>query len=135
VIRFRNDRYRLDPSLIAWSDVAEFQQRIEAARDLQGSERRKALEAARAMYRGEFLDDCPFYGDSTYVEERRGSLRARHRDVLIALGETYEGEGDRLSAAAAYRDAIATSPVDAALAHEGLARLGQGPATVQAGES
>jgi DNA-binding SARP family transcriptional activator len=125
VIRFRNDRYRLDATVVAWSDVAEFERRIDAARELHGAERRRSLEGARAMYRGEYLDDCPFYGDSSYVEDRREALRARHRDLLIALGEAYETDGDRLSAAAAFREAIATSPVDAALAHAGLARLGQ----------
>ena len=33
-----------------------------------------------------YLDDCPFYGDGAYVEDRRELLRARYVDLLLAIG-------------------------------------------------
>ena len=123
VIRFYNDRYRLDPGVIDWSDVTAFLARLGEARETSDrAESLRLLEAARALYRGEYLDDCPFYGDSAHVEDRRGALRGRCVDLLLALGEGYEGAGDRVSAAAAYRDALSMSD-DCPPAQAGLSRL------------
>jgi DNA-binding SARP family transcriptional activator len=123
VIRFYNDRYRLDPGLIDWSDVSAFLGRLDEARaSSAGQGTLRLLEAARALYRGEYLDDCPFYGDSAQVEGRREALRGRCIDLLLALGEGYEQAGDRVSAAAAYRDALAMTD-DCPPAQAGLSRL------------
>jgi hypothetical protein len=123
-IRFYNDRYRLDPAIVDWSDVAAFLARLDQARVApERSENLRLLEEARALYRGEYLDDCPFYGDSVYVEDRRSSLRGRSIDLLIALGEGYEGSGDRASAAAAYREAVAAAVDGCPPAEAGLTRL------------
>ena len=123
VIRFSNDRYRLDPTLVEWSDVAAFLGRLDEARASGDRvETLRLLEAARTLYRGEYLDDCPFYGDSAQVEDRRSALRGRCVDLLLALGEGYEGAGDRVSAAAAYRDALAMTD-DCPPAQAGLIRL------------
>ena len=125
VIRFRNDRYRLSPEVVEWSDVEAFLGRLEAAGEAEEPrDRRRLLEEARALYRGDYLDDCPFYGDSSHVEDRRRLLADRARDLLIALGESYEGDGDRVSAAAAFREAIARSVDPCAPAEAGLTRLG-----------
>ncbi|HEX9767159.1 MAG TPA: hypothetical protein VGA36_10385 [Nitriliruptorales bacterium] len=123
VIRFYNDRYRLDPAVIDWSDVSAFLARLDDARaTTDRAEALRLLEAARAFYRGEYLDDCPFYGDSAHVEDRRDALRGRCVDLLLALGEGYEQSGDRVSAAAAYRDALAMTD-DCPPAKAGLSRL------------
>jgi hypothetical protein len=123
VIRFYNDRYRLDPGVIDWSDVTAFLARLDEAREASDrAESLRLLEAARALYRGEYLDDCPFYGDSAHVEDRREALRGRCVDLLLALGEGYEHAGDRVSAAAAYRDALSMSD-DCPPAQAGLRRL------------
>jgi DNA-binding SARP family transcriptional activator len=125
VIRFYNDRYRLDPTLVEWSDVGAFLARLDEARaNGDRDEVVRLLESARALYRGEYLDDCPFYGDSAHVEDRRAALRDRCVDLLLALGEGYEGAGDRVSAAAAYRDALAMSD-DCPPAQAGLRRLAE----------
>jgi DNA-binding SARP family transcriptional activator len=126
VIRFYNDRYHLDPAVIDWSDVSAFLARLDRARATSdGAEARRVLEAARALYRGDYLDDCPFYGDSAHVEDQRQALRGRYVDLLLSLGESYEASGDRVSAAAAYRDALATTD-DCPPAQAGLRRLAQG---------
>ena len=65
----------------------------------------------------------PFYGDSALVEERRASLRGRAVDLLIALGEGYEAAGDRASAAAAFREAVAAAADGCPPAEAGLMRL------------
>jgi hypothetical protein len=123
-IRFHNDRYRLDPAIIDWSDAAVFLARLDQARvATERTENLRLLEEARALYRGEYLDDCPFYGDSVHVEERRASFRGRCIDVLIALGEGYEAAGDRASAGAAYREAVAAAVDGCPPAAAGLARL------------
>ncbi|MDQ1324727.1 MAG: HisKA protein [Chloroflexota bacterium] len=123
-IRFANDRYRLDGSVVAWSDVDAFLAALEAAATADGSARVRLLEEARRLCRGEYLDDCPYYGDSVFVEERRTLLRSRFVDLLVALGEAYEASADRMSAAAAFREAITRSPDGCPPAVAGLARLG-----------
>jgi DNA-binding winged helix-turn-helix (wHTH) protein len=123
-IRFHNDRYRLDPTLIAWSDVATFEENLDRARAAtEAADALRLLEAARALYRGEYLDDCPFYGDSVFVDDRRASLRARFVDLLVALGERYESGNDRASAAAVYREAVAIAVDGCGPAEAGLLRL------------
>jgi DNA-binding SARP family transcriptional activator len=123
VVRFYNDRYRLDPGLVDWSDVGAFLARLDEARaSVDRADSLRLLEAARALYRGDYLDDCPFYGDSAHVEDRREALRGRCVDLLLTLGEGYELGGDRVSAAAAYRDALAMTD-DCPPAEAGLSRL------------
>jgi DNA-binding SARP family transcriptional activator len=124
-ITFHNDRYRLDPSLVAWSDVATFEDLT--ARGGSASEPDEAigfLEQARQLIRGDFLDDCPFYGDSEYIEETRGLMRGRHIDLLVTLGERYEARGDRPAAATAFREALLAAGGECRSASDGLARLG-----------
>lgn len=124
-IRFHNDRYRLSPDVVEWSDVDAFVRKLEGAGAAsEPRERRRLLEEARALYRGDYLDDCPFYGDSSHVEERRSLLRDQTRDLLIALGEAYEADGDRVSAASAFREAVARAVDACPPAEAGLARLG-----------
>jgi DNA-binding SARP family transcriptional activator len=127
-IRFHNDRYHLDPGLVEWSDVEAFTERCARAAAAEApTVALVELEAARALYRGDLLDDCPFYGDSAYVEERRGLLRGRYIDLLVAIGERYEELADRAAAAAAYREALTASGAECPPAAAGLDRLGARP--------
>ena len=123
-IAFHNDRYRLDPSVVAWSDVDEFDRLLAEAAGAEPPDTLRALEQARALYRGDYLDDCPFYGDSAQVEDRRADARQRYVDVLIELGERYALRGDRSSAAASFRQAQAVADDDLPRIAEAIGRLG-----------
>lgn len=124
-IVFGNDRYRLAPDVVAWSDVAEFERLLDATRAAESVEDRvRLLEAARALYRSDLLDDCPFYGDSVHVEERRDELRERVADLLIDLGDRYAERGDRGAAADALRRAQTISGRDLSGALAALPALG-----------
>jgi two-component SAPR family response regulator len=90
---------------VAWSDVEHFDALLTGMGELSRDEATARLEQARALYRGEYLDDCPFYGDSVQVEERREELRRRYLDLLNELGERYDERGDRSAAAAVRRHA------------------------------
>ncbi len=125
IIRHQNDRYRLDPAIIDWSDVEAFTSRLDEAGRADDPEAALALlQDARSLYRGDYLDDCPFYGDSAFVEPRRSTLRLRFVDLLVAIGEASEARGDRFSAAASYRDAIDADVNGCPPAQAALARLG-----------
>lgn len=124
MITFGHDRYRLAPSAVTWSDVAAFEERLAAGVAGEATEALAALDEARVLYRGEYLDDCPFYGDSEIVEERRAALRARYVDLLLALGERHEERGDGPAAAARFREALRVAGDDCPRAVGGLLRLG-----------
>jgi hypothetical protein len=125
VIVFHNDRYRLNPDVVRWSDLGEFEERLASARAaVTPEERRQSLEAAYRLYRGDYLDDCPFYGDSSEVEERRQFLRGRCTDVLLALAELHEQQGDRTASAGFFREALAVNGQHCPPADEGLRRIG-----------
>ncbi|CAN5193024.1 hypothetical protein BH23CHL9_BH23CHL9_03740 [soil metagenome] len=122
-IAFHNDRYRLDAAAIAWSDVSEFERLLADAGSAAPEAGVRALEQARALYRGDYLDDCPFYGDSADVENRRVALRRRYVDLLVELGERYAARGDRPAAAGCFRDAQAHADDDLPHITEALGRL------------
>jgi hypothetical protein len=124
-VSFHNDRYRLDPALIAWSDVAAFDEAMaNASAAADPTEAVQSMERARSLYRGDYLDDCPFYGDSAQVEERRELLRGRFVDLLLTLGERYESRGDRPAAAACFRQARQVAGDELPPADDALNRLG-----------
>ena len=122
-IGFHNDRYRLDPEIIGYSDVAHFERLIRDAGAAGPDERVKLLEEARALYRGDYLDDCPYYGDSAEVEDRRLALRRRYVDLLVELGDRYVERGDRPAAASCYRDAQGLADDELPRVTDALSRL------------
>ena len=131
-ITFHNDRYRLDPSVVGWTDVAEYERLIGDAGRATGAEGTRLLEEARALYRGDYLDDCPYYGDSADVDDRRSALRSRQVDLLVELGRRHADRGDRPAAAACYREARALAEDELPEVDEALARLGT-PGGAEAG--
>jgi predicted ATPase/DNA-binding SARP family transcriptional activator len=123
VISYEGGRYRLTPELVEWSDIAAFEQLLDGAAGLDEPERVAALEEARDLYRGDLFDDCPFYGDSAFVEERRAHLRARNEDLLVDLGDLYAALDDQTRALARFRQALQVNP-ESARARSGIDRLG-----------
>jgi len=131
-ITFHNDRYRLDPSVVAWSDLAEYDRLVAEAGRTTGEDAERLLEQATALYRGDYLDDCPYYGDSADVEERRSALRSRQVDLLVELAHRHADRGDRPAAAASYREALALADEERPEITDALSRLGA-PRSVEAG--
>jgi hypothetical protein len=124
-ITFHNDRYRLDSGLIEWSDVVAFEEQMTAASAaIDPAQSLLNLERARSLYRGDYLDDCPFYGDSAFVEDRRAFLRGRFVDLLLTLGARYEARDDLPAAAACYRQARQVAGEEVRVAEVALDRLG-----------
>jgi two-component SAPR family response regulator len=122
---FHHDRYRLNPGIITSSDVDDLDAELQAARDGQDADQEIAhLERARSLFRGEYLDDCPFYGDSAYVEDRRRVLNGLRVDLLLTLGERYEQRGDRTTAATCFRQASQVAGESLPTADAALRRLG-----------
>jgi len=91
-IAFHNDRYRLHPSLVGWTDVGEFV-RLCAAPEADHELEIHWCERARTLYRGDYLDDCPYYGTSAEVETRRQALRCAASGVLTRLADLYAIRG------------------------------------------
>lgn len=131
-ITFHNDRYRLDPTVVSWSDVATYERLLGDAGRAEGDRGARLLEEARALYRGDYLDDCPYYGDSADVEERRSELRSRQVDLLVELGRRHAARGDRPAAAACYREAQALADDELPDVADALARL-SAPRAAEAG--
>ncbi len=123
-ISFHNDRYRLDAVVIEWDDVTAFEGRMaDAGAAADPDVGLVHLERARSLHRGDYLDDCPFYGDSAFVEDRRSLLRGRLVDLLLTLGRRYEERGDRPAAAASFRQASLVAGEEVSAADLALDRL------------
>jgi len=106
-ITLSNDRYRVDPDVIAEFDVAEFEREVISAR--RALKRREdgavpALERAVARFRGDFLDGEPA-GD--WHVEHRDRLQRLFVEALMELGEQHVAENRVAKAADAYRRVLA----------------------------
>lgn len=93
-VEFRNGRYVLASGLISWSDTWELEGLIDASASTADLRARiELLEACRQLNRADYMDDCPFFGTSVYVEARRSLLRAVRQAVLVELAELYTSSG------------------------------------------
>lgn len=109
VIQFHHGRYWLEPKVIAWSDVQEFITAVEqgVTRFHQGDHAGALTDLRRAsqLYRGDYMDDCPFFGDSTEVEAQRELLLTRYIQAQLTLSVVYEAQGRLGEATSAYQEA------------------------------
>jgi predicted ATPase/DNA-binding SARP family transcriptional activator len=106
-ITLSNDRYRVDPEILAEFDVAEFEREVVSAR--RALKRREdgaasALERAVARFRGDFMDGEPA-GD--WSLEHRDRLQRLFTDALMELGDQHAAENRIAKAADAYRRVLA----------------------------
>ena len=93
-VEFRNGRYVLASGLVSWSDTWELERMIDASASCTDLRARiELLEACRQLNRADYMDDCPFFGTSVFVEARRAMLRAVRQAVLVELGELYASLG------------------------------------------
>jgi predicted ATPase len=122
-ITYQDGRYRLSDGLIGWSDVRTFERVIEEFAGDPGPVATERLEEACRLYRGDLFDDCPVYGDSSFVDTRRAYLRGRYEDLLVELGDRHRRAGDGPLAAARYRQALVANPLNER-ARAGLSVLG-----------
>lgn len=128
-VTFHHERYWLNPSSVTGSDLELFNAAIErghaAARRDDTEQAVLSFSQALQLYRGAYLDDCPFYGDSSYVEPRRIELHAQHLEALLTLAGIHERRGQPSEAAACYRRALFVTDGDCPAAEDGITRLQQ----------
>ena len=93
-VEFRAGRYVLASGLVSWSDLWELERMVEASASVADPAARiEVLEGCRQLNRADYMDDCPFYGTSVYVESRRALLRSVRHAVLVELAELYAAKG------------------------------------------
>jgi predicted ATPase/DNA-binding SARP family transcriptional activator len=106
-ITLANDRYRVDPSIVAEFDVADFERDLTAARKMLKRQEEgavAALERALGRFRGDLLDGEPA-GD--WHIEHRDRLQRLYGDALMELAQRLAKEDRHAKAAEAYRRLLA----------------------------
>lgn len=93
-VEFRNGRYVLASGLVSWSDIWDLERMINASASCTDLRARiELLEACRQLNQADYMDDCPFFGTSVFVEGRRAMFRAVRHAVLVELAELYDSLG------------------------------------------
>jgi two-component SAPR family response regulator len=93
-VEFHNGRYVLASGLVSWADTWELERMINASATTSDPQARiDLLEQCRQLNQADYMDDCPFFGTSVYVEARRSMLRAVRQAVLAELAGLYRDAG------------------------------------------
>jgi DNA-binding SARP family transcriptional activator len=106
-VSLANERYRIDPTLVAEFDAADFERDLANARRAIKRQEEGAtarLEQALSRFRGDFLDGEPV-GD--WHLEHRERLQRQYVDGLMELGARWVAEERPAKAAEAYRRVLA----------------------------
>jgi DNA-binding SARP family transcriptional activator len=94
VVLFEQGAYRLNPELVVWVDVEEFEQHVQTARQLEeGGQIRAAAaeyEVALGLYCADFLIDDPYEDWPVLTRER---LRVLQLEALDRLSQIYFAQG------------------------------------------
>jgi len=108
ILTLEQGRYKLNPDLNIWFDVAEFEGLLSRIENLPpDSEARTAnLERAIEVYRGSFMEE--FY--SEWTEMRRRELEDKYLKALSLLASFYGGRGKYDTAIALLLKFIAIDP-------------------------
>jgi len=111
LIRTVDGGYTFGPDADCWIDAVAFEERAERGRRHQESgalgEAIGAYEAARELYRGDFLEE-DLYEDWAFIERER--LRERLLTMLTELAECYAQQGRYRRAIARCREVLAADP-------------------------
>lgn len=100
-----NGRYRANPDIRIWFDVAEFERLTSVARK-QSEKNHTDLERAVELYTGPFLAE--FYTD--WVEVHRRELENTYLRALSLLADRYARDGDINKAVALLEKSITVDP-------------------------
>ncbi len=94
VVVFERGNYCLNPALIVWTDVDEFERHFQAGRQLESAGQVTAsqneYEIATNLYQGDFLNDDPYEEWPIITRER---LRVMCLETLDRLSRIYFGQG------------------------------------------
>jgi DNA-binding SARP family transcriptional activator len=94
-VLFRDDSYLLNPDLDLWVDVAEFEQLVASAEQLERNSdvpgALRDLQTAETLYQGGLFEDDPY---EEWILSRRRELEDLHIGVLDRLRELYVAQGD-----------------------------------------
>jgi DNA-binding SARP family transcriptional activator len=103
--------YVFDPEADCWVDAVAFEAHAQQGRRLQAdgalAEAITAYETARALYRGDYLEE-ELYEDWAFAERER--LRASFLTMLTELAEAYAQQGRYRRAIACCRDVLSADP-------------------------
>lgn len=98
--------YRISPEIDLRYDVVLFQQAVQNAAVASTSEAVALYNQALDLYREDFLTPL----DTTWVQRRRGNLRANYTDAVAALAKLYHTEGRVEEALGLFLRASAIAP-------------------------
>jgi DNA-binding SARP family transcriptional activator len=94
VVVFERGNYHLNPALIVWTDVDEFERHFQAGRQLESAGQVVAsqheYEVASSLYLGDFLADDPYEEWPVITRER---LRVMCLEALDRLSRIYFSQG------------------------------------------
>jgi len=108
IFTLEQGRYKLNPDLNIWFDVAEFEGSLSQAENLSPDSQARAtnLERAIELYRGAFLEE--FYGE--WTEMRRRELEDKYLKALSLLASFYGDQGKYDRAIALLEKSVAIDP-------------------------
>jgi ATP/maltotriose-dependent transcriptional regulator MalT/DNA-binding SARP family transcriptional activator len=105
---FRNGLYQLNPEIVRWWDVAEFERILALATRSDRLETKvEHLERAVELYRGDFLDEV--YSD--WCAPRREELRSQFLEALLELGQLWAQLGDHERALDSFLQVLRRDPL------------------------
>ncbi len=108
-VLFQDGLYRFNSSIQIFFDVHEFEFLLDQAENTPSAQKSIAcLEAARALYRGDYLQDS--YDDWCGLERER--LRGRFQDAIEKLAALYASQGRPADALVLYQRLVKDDPYD-----------------------